>query len=89
MIPTFPQISTEYGLCRVLSANGRRSVAACKPKGLHEKNLRNPGRDGVAVDFGVTMLWSQKFATFLAYHGDLGRQDYIAHNISGGVNVSF
>jgi uncharacterized protein YhjY with autotransporter beta-barrel domain len=47
------------------------------------------GRDSVAIDAAVTMQWTRAFATFLAYHGDLARQNYEEHSISGGVSVSF
>jgi uncharacterized protein YhjY with autotransporter beta-barrel domain len=47
------------------------------------------GRDSVAVDAALYMQWTHTFSTFLVYHGDLARQDYVEHSISGGVGISF
>jgi outer membrane autotransporter protein len=47
------------------------------------------GRDSLALDAGISAQWSQRFSTFLSYHGDLLRTDYIAHTISLGLDLKF
>jgi outer membrane autotransporter protein len=56
---------------------------------IFQVNSPEIGRDSLALDAVVNMQWTHTFSTFLAYHGDLAREDYVEHSISGGVGISF
>ena len=47
------------------------------------------GRDSLLLGVGLTVLWSERFATYLYYDGEVGRSNYDSHNISGGVRLQF
>lgn len=47
------------------------------------------GRDSVLVSGGIGIQWSNSISTFVAYDGDLGRKNYDAHNVSGGISFGF
>jgi outer membrane autotransporter protein len=47
------------------------------------------GRDGLLADVGVSVQLSSKVALFAYYTGELGRENYAAHSVTGGVSVSF
>lgn len=47
------------------------------------------GRDSALIGAGLGMQWNGRVSTYLYYDGQLGRSNYDAHNVSGGVRVSF
>jgi outer membrane autotransporter protein len=47
------------------------------------------GRDSLLLGVGGTVLWSPRTSTYLFYDGELYRKESEAHNISGGVRISF
>jgi autotransporter-associated beta strand protein len=47
------------------------------------------GRDSLLVGAGFSILWSDRFATYLYYDGEVGRSNYDSHSISGGVRMQF
>ena len=47
------------------------------------------GRDSLLLSAGVNLQWSERVSTYLAYDGNLARQNYSAHSISGGVRIEF
>jgi outer membrane autotransporter protein len=47
------------------------------------------GRDSLALTVGVNVRWSRRVSTFVAYDGQLGRENFLQHNVSVGVGVSF
>jgi outer membrane autotransporter protein len=47
------------------------------------------GRDGVLVDAGMSMLWSDRISTYIYYAGELARTNYDSHTVTGGIRISF
>jgi autotransporter-associated beta strand protein len=47
------------------------------------------GRDGLLLSGGVSVLWEGGTLMYLRYDGDLLRKEYEAHNLSGGVQLTF
>lgn len=47
------------------------------------------GRDSLLLGAGFAILWSERISTYVYYDGELGRENYEAQNVSGGVRVSF
>jgi outer membrane autotransporter protein len=47
------------------------------------------GRDALLLDVGASAQLSSHVAIFGFYTGELGRENYTAHSINGGVRVSF
>ena len=47
------------------------------------------GRDSLLVGAGFAILWNERTSTYVYYDGELGRSNYNANNVSGGVRVSF
>jgi autotransporter-associated beta strand protein len=47
------------------------------------------GRDGLLADVGASVQLNPKVALFAYYTGELGRENYAAHSVTGGVSVSF
>ena len=53
--------------------------------------VRGPGRgeDSAVVGAGVSVQWSPSVLAFLNYHGEVGRENYDQHSVTGGVRISF
>ena len=47
------------------------------------------GRDSLLLGLGTSVLWNPRTAAYLFYDGELYRKESEAHNISGGVRISF
>jgi autotransporter-associated beta strand protein len=47
------------------------------------------GRDGVLVNAGMSMLWSDRISTYIYYAGELARTNYDSHTVTGGIRISF
>jgi outer membrane autotransporter protein len=47
------------------------------------------GRDSVLIGAGVAVHWNDWISTYTYYDGELGRTNYVSHNISAGVRVNF
>jgi outer membrane autotransporter protein len=47
------------------------------------------GRDALVVNAGVTFVHNERWSSYVAYDAVLGRDNYEAHTISGGVRVNF
>ena len=47
------------------------------------------GRDSAIVGGGINVQWTPTLATFANYDGELGRTNYIFHNVSGGFRLRF
>ena len=47
------------------------------------------GRDSLLIGAGFAIQWNDWVSTYLYYDGDIGRENYTSHNVSGGVRVSF
>lgn len=47
------------------------------------------GRDSLVVNATVTFLHNDRWSSFVGYDATLGRDDYEAHTVSGGVRVNF
>lgn len=47
------------------------------------------GRDSLLLGIGVAVLWSQRTSTYVYYDGEIGRENYDAHNVSGGMRLQF
>jgi len=47
------------------------------------------GRDSLLLGAGFAILWNDRISTYVYYDGELGRENYEAQNVSGGVRVSF
>ena len=47
------------------------------------------GRDNLAVSAAITVQWSDRLSTFIAYSGELARQNASAATFSGGLSLSF
>jgi outer membrane autotransporter protein len=47
------------------------------------------GRDSLLIGAGFSIQWNERVSTYLYYDGDLGRENYTSHNVSGGVRVNF
>ena len=62
-------------------ASGASGAFTVKDSGL--------GRDGLLLSGGVSVLWESGTIMYLRYDGDLLRKEYEAHNLSGGVQLTF
>ena len=49
----------------------------------------NIGRDSALVGAGFAVIFSDRFSIYAYYDGEFGRTNYISHNVSGGLRVSF
>jgi outer membrane autotransporter protein len=47
------------------------------------------GRDGVVVNAGVSVQWTERLGTYLFYDGELGRKNYELNSVTGGVKLGF
>jgi len=47
------------------------------------------GRDALLLDVGFSAQWNSNVSIFAFYTGELGRENYTVHGITGGVRVSF
>jgi outer membrane autotransporter protein len=47
------------------------------------------GRDSLLVGAGVSMIWSDRFSTYVFYDGDVARTNYDSHTVTGGFRVTF
>jgi outer membrane autotransporter protein len=47
------------------------------------------GRDSLLIGAGFSIQWSERVSTYLYYDGELGRENYSSHNVTGGIRVSF
>ena len=47
------------------------------------------GRDSLLLGVGVAIQCSERFSTYFYYDGELGRENYDRHGVSGGVRVAF
>ncbi len=47
------------------------------------------GRDSLLIGGGVTIQWSDRFATYFNYDGEIGRRNYESHSVSGGFRIQF
>ena len=47
------------------------------------------GRDSLLLGAGFAILWSERTSTYVYYDGELGRERFDSHNVSGGIRVSF
>jgi len=47
------------------------------------------GRDSLLIGAGVAIQCSERFSTYFYYDGELGRENYERHGVSGGVRVAF
>ena len=47
------------------------------------------GRDGVLLDTGITLQWSDRVSFSLRYQGELGRKNYSDNSVFGGVRIGF
>jgi outer membrane autotransporter protein len=47
------------------------------------------GRDSLLVGAGVAVLLNDRISTYAYYDGELGRTNYVSHNVSAGVRVTF
>jgi uncharacterized protein YhjY with autotransporter beta-barrel domain len=47
------------------------------------------GRDSLVVNAGLTFVHNDRWSSYVAYNGILGRDNYEAHIFSGGVRVNF
>jgi outer membrane autotransporter protein len=47
------------------------------------------GHDSAIVSAGVTVQWTSAISTYVNYDGQLGRGNYDANAVTGGVRVSF
>lgn len=53
--------------------------------------VRGPeiGRDSALLGGGFAILWNERTSTYVYYDGEIGRERYKAHNVSGGVRLAF
>ena len=47
------------------------------------------GRDSLLIGAGVSMIWSDRFSTYVFYDGDVARTNYDSHTVTGGVRITF
>jgi len=47
------------------------------------------GRDSLLIGAGVAIQCSERFSTYFYYDGELGRENYERHGVSGGVRIAF
>jgi len=47
------------------------------------------GRDSALIDAGLAVLWNERVSTYVYYDGQVGRDNYTSHGVSGGLRVSF
>ena len=49
------------------------------------------GRDSAQIDAGFAILWGRchRLSTYLYYDGNIGRDSYASHAVSGGLRVGF
>ena len=53
--------------------------------------VRGPeiGRDSLLLGAGFAILWNERTSTYVYYDGDLARDRYESHSVSGGVRLAF
>jgi autotransporter-associated beta strand protein len=47
------------------------------------------GRDSLLIGAGVSIIWSDRFSTYVFYDGDVARTNYDSHTVTGGVRITF
>ena len=47
------------------------------------------GRDSLLIGAGFSILWNDRFSTYVYYDGEVGRSNYDSHNVSGGFRLQF
>ena len=47
------------------------------------------GRDSLLIGAGVSMIWSDRFSTYVFYDGDVARTNYDSHTVTGGFRITF
>jgi uncharacterized protein with beta-barrel porin domain len=47
------------------------------------------GRDSLLVGASTTVIWNERFSTYIFYDGEVARTNYESHNVSGGVRITF
>ena len=54
-------------------------------------SVRGPqiGRDSLLVGAGVAVQFNERTSAYLYYDGQLGRENYDSHSVTGGLRVSF
>lgn len=75
----------EYG-DRSFSMDSRLASGA---GGIFTVEDAETGRDSLQLGVGVTVLWSETKMVYLFYDGELLRKEYDAHNLSGGLRLTF
>jgi outer membrane autotransporter protein len=53
--------------------------------------VRGPeiGRDSLLLGAGVAVMFSERTSTYVYYDGELGRDSYQRHSVTGGMRFSF
>jgi outer membrane autotransporter protein len=69
--------------------NARSLGASFLPGGSFSVTGPEVGRDSLLLDAGVTVQLTSQVGVYACYTGDLGRQNYSAQGVNGGVQVSF
>jgi autotransporter-associated beta strand protein len=47
------------------------------------------GRDSLLIGAGVSIIWSDRFSTYVFYDGDVARTNYDSHTVTGGFRITF
>lgn len=69
--------------------SSRSLGASFLPGGSFSVSGPNIGRDSLLLDAGVTVQLTSQLGVYACYTGDLGRQNYSAQSVNGGVQMSF
>jgi autotransporter-associated beta strand protein len=88
-ITLIPQVSAawqhEYGSVAYQVVAGFASGAGTN----FAVNGPDIGRDSLLVGAGVSMIWSDRFSTYVFYDGDVARTNYDSHTVTGGFRITF
>ena len=71
---------TSYSLTSTFATLGGSAFTAAGPV---------TGRDSLLLGGGFSVVWNERFSTYVYYDGELGRSNYDSHNISAGVRMKF
>jgi len=71
---------TQYAVVGSLAGGGGTAFGVTGPP---------VGHDSLLLGAGVSVLWTERLATYIDYDGEVGRANYEDNTITGGVRITF
>ena len=73
----------------IQAAHGKLDVLFANAGGGFNVFGPEVGRDSLLLGAGVAVMLNERTSTYVYYDGELLRDNYDAHNVSGGIRVTF